>query len=548
MKPYSKIVLPLVLTASAAAAPVGPMYLTPTTVAVSPGDFNVTNTDVAKLISQQMSEHFARQRDDKEFFVRSINEIESSANKMNSEIVIGQLQFASQKSGLLAYENPHRTGGRSSDVGAINVEQFFTMMNQYNASKQVLENKIKGIQTMAKGALPSASAMVTEKKDVTLPSHLNLDFDKIASYYSNRLKEMDSTVSSLGFKIKDKAGLVHDVSGFNVDPKKMAILNEEERNTRQQEINRLRSSVRTLENKQDQYTVMTRDLVQTHLTNFGTSERMRMLNDKDIAARKKDYERLAEVFWARSYLRQQYGIPLGTIGAEYKKRFMSIEEFLSNPSKFVDLSKVPYRSKKDLLRAEESYRNSAAVIEKKAASVFDGNFSLLARANSLLTKATGWGPMAESSEMVLRLLAADAAEELMLMEPGGQQKARDFFKNRYMSDATSRASTFKLLCAYDPSGQPAGKCPSQSTATTIDQDRRTGGDPTTMFRDLVRQSNLQLSSYQQARQLQDQLDSMVNLEANPLNQAIRRGNESLWGDATEQASGSKPGAGKPSLQ
>ena len=156
--------------------------------------------------------------------------------------------------------------------------------------------------------------------------------------------------------------------------------------------------------------------------------------------------------------------------------------------------------------------------------------------------------MAESSEMVLRLLAADAAEELMLMEPGGQQKTRDFFQNRYMSDATSRASTFKLLCAYDPSGQPAGKCPSQATATTIDQDRRTGGDPTTVFRDLVRQSDLQLSSYLQARQLQDQLNSMVNLEDNPLNQAVKRGNESLWSNASEQASDPATGAGKPTLQ
>jgi len=518
------------MTASiAAAAPSTTAPIIMPAATTGPGNFNITNTDVSQMVSQEMAEYFERQKGDKAFFVQSINEIENAANKINSGIVIGQLQAASQQSQLMTFENPKR-GNRPGETGAIQVDSFFSMMNNYNAAKQVLQNKIKGIQAMSKGALPSASSQVTEGKDLNLPAHLNVDFEKIAGYYNNRITEMDAQINEMNFKVKDKGGVIQDVSGFRIDPSKMNILTNEERSVRQTEIDRLRTNLRALDAKQDQYTATARELVQTHLFNFGSSERFRSLNEKDIEARKKDYQRLAELFWARSYLRQKYGIPLGAIGTTYKKQFFNIEEFLKNPSQFIELNKMSFRSKKDLLRAEESYRNAASVIDKKAASVFDGNYSLLARANSLLTKATGWGPMAESSAMVLRLLAADVAEELALMEPGGQQKVRDSFRKRHLSDAESMESTRRLLCSYDPSAQPAGKCSGALASSPIEQDRRTGGDPMTMFRDLVHQSDLQLGAYTQARRLQEQLDSMTNLKDNPINKEIIDGNSALWSD------------------
>lgn len=516
----------LALNAAHAAPAMTSALMVPPTVAVGGGDLNITNTDVSRLVSQEMNEYFSRQREDKEFFIHTINEIEQAANKINSDVVMGQLTAASQKSQLMSYVNAGENG-RPAETGAIGVENFFKMMNLYNTAKQVLQNKIKGISAMSKGALPSAALPATDKK-AELPAHLNIDFANISAYYENRIKEMDAAIDALTFKVKDKAGLVYDVSGFHLDASKMTVLTNDERVVRQAQIDKLRSNMRSLESKQDQYTVMVRELVETHLTNFGTSERMRSQSTQDLEARKRDYQRLVEVFWARSYLRQKYGIPLGAVGTIYKKRFFRIEELLASPASFVEFEKVPYRSKKDLLRAEESFRQSATAIDNKSASIFDGNFSLVSRAGALASQWGGWSALTDSAGMVLKLLAADVAEELMLLESGGQLKVRDFFKKRYMSDSDSKLSTQKLLCAYDSAAQPAGKCQDTSHATAIDQERMTGGDPVTLFRQILRQSDLQLGSYQQAHQLQEQLDAMTNLKNNPLNETVRRGNETLW--------------------
>lgn len=516
-----------------------PTVLTPgigvPVVTANPGDFNITNTDIGQLMGQQMREYFQRQREDRVFLERTVNELEQAILRLNNEIVTQQLEQAS-------------IAQAASLSAAMDVERFIALRTAYLNAKSAVEARIQTLVSMTQGALPSQNTVaVTPSANVTVPGFLVVDLNRIAEYYRTKIAEIDARVQALRFAVKDKSGqdIVRRFQGLNPDMSAWVIITPAERQAMVARIARLETQAQPLIEAQDALTMRLATLSHEFLNTFGASERWRYSQDESFIRRMNSaFEQITEVLWSRDYMRVKYGLPQGVVAITYRKQILNIDLFLRNPREFIDFlapgartAALPVRSQEQMVGLLDAYANNVRLAEMRTVSIHDGSASILARANSLVNQIRGYDKLTEAAKILLQALRVDVEHDIELLR-GGRDLMVASYRSRYYADDAARARTNRLECLYERDDEDRRElgCTGSPSVT-----REAGSIRTTFFA-VVDQADQQVDNAIMIRDLRLQLAQATQAAQNPERRRNREGLRGLREGGGPAAAPSSPAA------
>jgi hypothetical protein len=484
-------------------------------VTANPGDYNISNTDVARLMSQQMQEFFARQRQDKDFLERSIKELEDLFEELNAKLANERLEERSLR--------------QAADFSAsFTIDEFLRLRTQYMNLKARFETRLMSLLSMRE-ALPSqASVQVTQATRVEIPGFIRVDLERIAEYYREKMAGIETRVNALPFFVYDKENIRRPFRGLNPDMSSWLIITEAERTAMNTRLQNMRTQMQPLIEAQDELTDRLRRLVQEVLDVYGVQERGRLdafglteaarraLQAQQVRIRNV-VEQLNEVVWSRSYLRVKYALPTGIVPVTYKRQVLNVDAFLRSPSEFIEVFKtgnnvrnrLPVRNQEQMVQVLEDYAQNVQAAEFRGVSIFDSNASMLSRSAALVTQATGYLQLVEVAKIVLPILRVDAEEDLAVMR-GQTSVVEEGYLARYHNNAEVSARTKRLECDYenDPDARQSLGCEGAGQTFVA------AGAIRTTFERVAVQSNMQLDRAVVIRDLESQLRLASRREQN----------------------------------
>ncbi len=457
------------------------------------GDLNITNMDVTAALNEQMREHFKRVTEDRVFFEKTVNELEAMIADLQGSLV--KDEFARLQ--LAAAQNTPPTA-----------EKFMDLKIAYAKKYLVIQNRINAINGLA-DAFPTSTVLVRPGTTTAVPAYRSFHFGKVSDIFKARLKECDDELNAMNMVVVDKVGLRVSFKGLNIPLAKLTVLTPKEVETAIAEINALRSAGdhMALVEAQDKHTHLAWQLSTAFIKTMAVSERGRIQNVDDQQAQKRQFQEVVEVFWARSYLRTKYGIPMGAINAEWKKAPLRMENLFSKIEEVVDIRNSVIRSSKDLQAAREAYRQKISNL-KGNADIFGSwsvNPTVMSRVNGIYNAVRGFWAVPELGRMTLQLLAADIDEESALVFSGGQSAMRDLYTTRYMIDEAARTKIEKLECEFD-SGFVNAVVPGRCEVEASMYANITG--PRKQFALVNSQMDVMIEKLDLARKKQEQLDTL----------------------------------------
>lgn len=262
---------------------------------------------------------------------------------------------------------------------------------------------------------------------------------------------------------------------------------------------------------QRQYVERLRIDVRTFVQKYGTEEAFRFRNDNDKDAKLVGFSSLQDAFYRRSYLRKKFGIPMGALRTvEFEKKtfnFETITESFRGLNEYLlMIQDQPAMSREEVVTAFENARNFVEMYDNKLTPILskdaaakraankrpelDANASFfekfgrstlnakdwvtsqfadreeimsaedkkleyssndtgfLSRANSAITFLTGRQPTAEVLLAVMRMVLADAREEMMLLQ-NDRAELRAYHNARYHATAESTKAWARKICQMD---------------------------------------------------------------------------------------------------
>lgn len=371
------------------------------------------------------------QAKDREYFMRAIGGIEEDLKKLRSE-------SADALKGLsdLAFSG-----------NAVEAVDFLASVNSYVSSREALNNRIQGLSRLENGGLPSQSD-TTEFASVA-----KFDLKPLIQFYTQKIEETDQWVQNLSHLIKLPNGSIHIIeanSGKGLDlPKQDIGLSDRQIREMKREV--LSKKTWALEDRRtiDSYTRFLRMKVQAFIHTYGATEKYRFHSDEDSEKMYVAAKEIATAFWTRSYLRAQYGMPFGAIGFHYNKRWANLDRFTVSSAALTELMEAPVWGENDYIYIKQSYENALKVTSVRGAEIFDGNTTFLEKANYYLTYLSGETQYSQAADMMLRMLAGDLYEEMLIIQPGGKKKMIGYYKSKYFSTKDDEAYYRGLRKTFD---------------------------------------------------------------------------------------------------
>jgi len=142
-------------------------------------------------------------------------------------------------------------------------------------------------------------------------------------------------------------------------------------------------------------------------------------------------------------------MPLGGIGFHYQKRWANIDKFTVSSAALTELMEAPVWGENDYIHIKQSYENALKVTSVRGGEIFMGSTTFLEKANHFLTVLSGEVQYSQAADMMLRLLAGDLYQEMLIIQPGGKKKMISHYKARYFSTKEDEEYHRGLKKAFD---------------------------------------------------------------------------------------------------
>ncbi len=412
---------------------VKPLVITQPTQA---GEYQFTQYDKGALESQFLKLLETRSKEDRDYFLNVVNQIEAQFLALQQNEIYGVNGLKPLNVAAVA---------RSEFVP---VEKLIIATDRYNLARITLETKINSLTSIA-GALPSIDVPSGQAATGKVAAYGNINFASLKDFYANQLAAADRFVGGLKFNYIAVNGISRrTITGLTIVEEDIMMTPE-----KLQEMEQLARNTRKWNSQQatamEKLTTTTRVALREFIRKLGEAERYRFANATYNAQVAKSGKELWEYFWARSYMRAMYGMPISTIGMNYDKKKLNREYFTSTNN--LQFYPEPiWVTVTNSTEVEDNYRNLLILTEARTQQILSGDASLLQRINSALTFITGNTKLAVVNEAVVRLLAADFAEEKLISSAGGFLQLRDFYRTRYYADPTvEKDIKERLIPAYD---------------------------------------------------------------------------------------------------
>ncbi|MEO0335864.1 MAG: hypothetical protein AAF202_05700 [Pseudomonadota bacterium] len=185
----------------------------------------------------------------------------------------------------------------------------------------------------------------------------------------------------------------------------------------------------------------------------GEQQNWRWTSESEQGDCNRWYADIVDFFFYRSYLRNMVGMPLGIIGVEnYEERFASFDRLLAPTNVLQQLVSGVVTDVAGVEVASKSYQQYLRVVEERAGDLFDGDVSVVANINAVMNRAVrGTTDLAQVNANVVKLLAADAYEETMIIARAASKRERqDFFRARWFEGEDKRvyAEKFQFIRGF----------------------------------------------------------------------------------------------------
>ncbi|MBY0370965.1 hypothetical protein K2X33_09780 [bacterium] len=414
----------------------------------STGAYNFYQYDQSKLEAMFLQQVFKQRDQDYEYFQKTVKEIEGEFTtllKVNVYDPTTGLKGISDRNVL------------ATPPGFIKSQDFLKAINDYNVQKQLLQTRILTLTAISEGMVPSSMELKLDQagqKVGTVPQYAKVSFVELKKFYEDRVAAIDLFVSNLPQNVmtgnnipyfitaNSGKGLVLEAPATRLTSAQLQELREKVLEMQMWDVN----ATDTL----DAYTKFIRQRIQIFLKDYGNNERFRSIDPQIKAMREAEAKMIADAFWTRSYLRTVYGMPIGAIGIEYQERWFHLDVLTSTTNSLTAMLEPVIWEENQMDKIEKAYRRALNRADVRSEKIFDGDLSFLQAGENLLTFLGGQRNLAQASQMMLNLLAADCYEERLIMRGGTLPEMVARFRSRYGSTPENIAYYTKLQIALDP--------------------------------------------------------------------------------------------------
>lgn len=363
--------------------------------------------------------------------------------------------------------------GQQSALSLVKIEDYLKVLNDIRLAEQNFTAELNALTMVTRETLPSVTETSVGGVTATMAATGNLNMEPLVKKYGDMRAALLTELNQVKFQnlitarnqqrsILENA-LSPDLSGFQ-------ILSPEEVQAKTEQMNDLLALNGQTSRLQRQFIERLRNDVRGFVQNYGTDEAFRFRDENDKEAKTIAFSAIQDSFFRRSYLRKKYGIPMGALRTvEYKKSIANLEKFTES---FRSLNEYllmiePQAAvgREEVLKAFENARNFVQMYDEKVTPVFARSTEImshgdkklefsskdtgfLVRANSAITFMTGRQPTAEVLLAVMRMVLADAREEMMLLQ-NDQAAMNSYHNQRFNSTAETKEAALVKICQID---------------------------------------------------------------------------------------------------
>lgn len=406
--------------------------------AIEAGDYNFTSYDQGKLKENYLDKFREGQTEQKKYVERTVNEINLMFGMFLEETIYGD--FGMQKmyddsvkgSKIIDFETEYLATGRS-----------------FKKAVASIKNKI-GSLTAVPGALQASTDVAAEEVGIVkLPGLLEgIDFSDIIAHYESQILAFEEYFEKGRYKVRSTIGDAV-AEGLNWAPP--ITINADEIAKKKREIlgKRALHSDPSYTRDLGSFVSFAKKEVNAFVDTYGTTERWRVQTAEQIRNREESLKMIQEHFWMRSYLRDTFGVQMGTFKLNYKKSIANIDILTTDTADLLSFDSNTVWETKDMIRLKQNMMNLLNRARERSQDIFGEGVDTFDRIASAVTFFKGKAPLAKVNAWMLELIANDVNEELMLAN-GDYMGLRAHYTQRYMSSAEREDYVFELMDKWDP--------------------------------------------------------------------------------------------------
>ncbi len=402
--------------------------MNPMMMAMQAGDYNYVTYNKSEMEALYLQEVFKGRDKDYKFFTDSITGIEKQFVEL--------LTSLRQPKGLLTLSQLSENGTFSK------AEDFIQAVNDYEIKRSSLQVRIRTVTSMTAEAFPEVNVTTGTGADAVtraVPAFGKMDFSKLEAFYSAKMQELHAGMTNLPHKIlmlNDSTGgvpvAIEADKGLSLKLPKQAIsISSDDLKKMQDEISVLLTWVTSDKQKLNEFGAVTRKLVLQFINRWGTTQKWRFQKQGDEQQIASDLEQIKQFFWARSYIRTKYGLGIGTFNVNYRESFLNLDQLFNSTNSLFEMSASMAIESGDVQNAHKNLRRALDRLDKRSASIMDGQLGVFAGIENLSTYIAGDRPVARAGLAVMRLIAADVYEEYLMVQLGGVEQMSARYREMY---------------------------------------------------------------------------------------------------------------------
>lgn len=473
------------------------------------GNYSFQGFDQTQAMTTLVKAIDSRSKADLAYFKESITYLNQLFQNIVNNDVYG-------KSGLKILSDNSSQGGQLTPA-----KDFLRALNKFEQDKIEIQAAIAKVSSITT-AFPSQTAVKVGTVNTAIPSYGQVKFDGVVKFYNEQLEKITAYLSNLPQGVKLQTGnpfLIPENTGNSL------VLNAPAFQYNAQEIRKLKNQILTLRTWSEKswdvalipYTGKVKQMVQQFIRTYGSSERYRY-DASTPNLMKEELTRFVDYFYARSYLRAVYGMPLGAIGITYNQKAFNTDYFFSSNS--VGLIEEVIREEQDFPEVEKAYTNALKAANARTQSVFGKGVDFLERLNSAFTQLKGENRLAVANRMMFDLLVKDFQEERLLMTQGVSAMLTSY-RARYKSTPEKAAYYSKLKKRYDALVNNEA-IDDQDNAWSNSGNTVSKGSVNYFVQQVAFEAQVKENELGQADELEEQLQNMMRLAQKRVGKRVSR--------------------------
>lgn len=382
-----------------------------------PGTYEVRSYNQAEL-ERMLVQHFGNRQDgDAQFVAKTVKDIEAQISTLTDDLI--------REGGVLAVQ---RTLG-ASGTAPVDLALYLGMAQEFRAKVLKAQTSIRGV-LLIPGALKSQESVTIDNVErINLPAPLKVDLEKIQTWYQEQIAQVIAPLASLQFLLMMPDGSPKMVQGLNFQPQGLQIPAAQIEAMQKRVEQEMMLVNGELTQKIQDINLVTMEQLRSSIRAFGTTQVFRFQLNKE--GRDRNLQALAEIFWARDYLRALYGnaAKLGAIGVDYSKQKAHWDFFASkNKMMFID---QPIAAPGRLTEMQDSIATALKTQKSRDEKVFGEGVDMLSRIMSGITFVKGESQLAAINTAVLVLMKRDIEHEIELQYGGATARMQKIYRNVY---------------------------------------------------------------------------------------------------------------------